>query len=215
MGRGPGKMRADEDPSGAECAGSGPGPSVSIIHWRDTKPMTRNRRFTRLMSWLLSVSMVASLVVVAPVVASGSAGSTGSKYPELDAITNKTVVAALEQMIDAGRILSPEEDKDNAAAGLPERVAYLDFEHDASVVGEIDIAELKGVYQDLERVQLSYTNAWILDQGSTAGDVYVDTTHTFVGYNDATGVSAVLVQGNPNGVVYRSSQNSGNLADCP
>lgn len=170
--------------------------------------MTRNRHFRRLVSWLLSVSMVASLIVVAPVVASGSAGSTGSKYPELDAITNKTVVAALERMIDAGKILAPADDIATNPTG--ERLAYLDFSYDASVVGEIDISQLRAVYDELDRVDLRYTNAWAVSNPGSA-DVFVDTTHTFVGTNEETGAALVMVQGSPNGVVYRASQNQGNL----
>lgn len=178
--------------------------------------MTRNRRFTRLVSWLLSVSMVASLVVVAPVVAAGSSGSTGSKYPALNAVTNKTVVTALEQMIDAGRI--PDPANTTSAAD----VAYLDFSYNTAVMGAIRIGdELRELYPNLERVDLTGTNVWFADTtyvneltGSRqeAGDIYVLADETFDGgYPNAAGNGSAWVEA-AGSVAYRQSANDGSLA---
>lgn len=178
--------------------------------------MTRNRHFTRLVSWLLSVSMVASLIVVAPVVASGSAGSTGSKYPALNIVTNETVVAALEQMIDAGRIPDP---ADTTAAA---DVAYLDFSYNTAVMGAVRIGdELRALYPNLERVDLTGTNVWFADKtyvnGMTssrqeAENLYVLTEGTFNGgYPSAAGNGSAWVEA-AGSVAYRQSANNGNLA---
>ena len=93
--------------------------------------MTRCKKSTRFLSWLLTIAMVTGLIGTTPALAAGG-GLTD----------NQSINNALDSM-----------NLDDA-----NKVYYLDFKGNPDVVGDVDIDQLRAAYPKLQLVELDNTN---------------------------------------------------------